>query len=865
MKCKKADDRRGIIMIFVLIVSLVGQFHMYGQEDNYWPFGFHAGVQFNRGTISVVKTMIDSHEAGAAICDEDGQLLFYTDGYTIWDRTHQVMLNGSGLTGPFKNTGSTAQGAVIVPAPGNADQYYVFSLTEYAMTYDFSNLYYSIVDVSLNNGLGAVVPGKKALMIDKLLTEHMVAVQGNSCDAWLMVVSRMDRSFHAFHITGSGIDQNPVLSPGLAGYGSHRGVIGSIDISPARNKMAIAQGNLVLYDFDPDSGRISRPCILDDGRTNTDSLYNLLYYDLAFSPDNTRLYASVEGKALNQFDISSGDSGTMARSKFMVAQDYVYGVARAPDGKIYTTGYGREALNVVEQPDLAGTACGFVAGALPLSETTNSWFGLPDAMIRAMPGKVCRSRTDTVYCKGSALIQAGDTLGIHYVWEDGSPGAVRLITSAGTYWVRYQVPAGCIPDEYTDTFHIHFDDSRKEVAVTTLYTADCAADTFLLEAARTDGSDYLWTDGSQDRPRRVMQPGTYVLHYRIDSLCEDHTDYFIVVYPEEPYRVSFQAATWACQDIPLQCNNTSDAPFDHWEWFFGDQHKAESYSPLHIYKDPGQYTIMLTGSIKGKCADTSYREVTIDAPPESPVIEKSRPVVCAGEHMDFSTSQHATIMNFKWTFSDGRYQEGQAATVRHAYDEAGTRMVTLAAYPRACPVMFVRDTVLVSPLPQVDLGPDTTICLQAHPFLLRNRFTDPASADRYLWNTGLSTEHIWIREPGIYGLRVSNEQGCTGSAIVRIDKGCYIDIPNAFTPDGDGINDYFFPRQLLSQGVAQFHMQVQNRWGQVLFESTLPEGRGWDGRFNGIEQPAGVYIYRIILGVKGTLQERYEGNITLIR
>ncbi len=323
MKPIRSKDSYRITIGFVLAISLFGQLHVCAQVDSYWAFGFQAGLAFQGGSASVVQTRIDSHEAGASICDENGQLLFYTDGATIWDRTHQVMLHGSGLTGPFKNTGSTSQGATIVPVPGEKDQYYIFSLTEYGMTYDYSNLYYSVVDIRLNNGLGAVVPGKKSIMIDKLLTEHMVAVQGNNCDAWLIVVSRIDRSFHAFHVTTSGIDLNPVFSPGQAGHGSHRGMIGSIDIVPERNKLAIAQGNLVLYHFDSELGRVSRPCILDDARSHRDSLYNLLYYDLAFSPDGSQLYASVEGKTLNQFDISSGDSGTMVRSKFTVAEVFM--------------------------------------------------------------------------------------------------------------------------------------------------------------------------------------------------------------------------------------------------------------------------------------------------------------------------------------------------------------------------------------------------------------------------------------------------------------------------------------------------------------------------------------------------------------
>src|SRR5690606_24672397 len=99
---------------------------------------------------------------------------------------------------------------------------------------------------------------------------------------------------------------------------------------------------------------------------------------------------------------------------------------------------------------------------------------------------------------------------------------------------------------------------------------------------------------------------------------------------------------------------------------------------------------------------------------------------------------------------------------------------------------------------------------------------------------------------------------------IEISKDCYIDIPNAFTPDGDGHNDYFFPRQLLTEGVSRFKMQIFNRWGQLLFETSRLDGRGWDGNFNGKAQPTGAYLYRIEADFSNGQWEKYEGNITLL-
>jgi gliding motility-associated-like protein len=122
-----------------------------------------------------------------------------------------------------------------------------------------------------------------------------------------------------------------------------------------------------------------------------------------------------------------------------------------------------------------------------------------------------------------------------------------------------------------------------------------------------------------------------------------------------------------------------------------------------------------------------------------------------------------------------------------------------------------------------------------------------------------------VMNPGKYSLRISNQYGCATTGYVDVHKDCYMDIPNVFSPNGDGINDYFFPRQWLSRNTKRFNMQVYNRWGQVVFETNSLEGRGWDGRFNGIEQAVGVYMYRLEVLFPGGYIEYYDGNVTLVR
>src|SRR5690606_6326570 len=100
---------------------------------------------------------------------------------------------------------------------------------------------------------------------------------------------------------------------------------------------------------------------------------------------------------------------------------------------------------------------------------------------------------------------------------------------------------------------------------------------------------------------------------------------------------------------------------------------------------------------------------------------------------------------------------------------------------------------------------------------------------------------------------------------IKVYKNCYLDLPNVFSPNGDGINDYFLPRPRGGRNLAAFGLDIYDRWGTLVFSSSELKGTGWDGTLSGREQPAGVYVYRLFLRWEGGLEESYNGNLSLIR
>ncbi|HRG54354.1 MAG TPA: gliding motility-associated C-terminal domain-containing protein, partial [Bacteroidia bacterium] len=112
---------------------------------------------------------------------------------------------------------------------------------------------------------------------------------------------------------------------------------------------------------------------------------------------------------------------------------------------------------------------------------------------------------------------------------------------------------------------------------------------------------------------------------------------------------------------------------------------------------------------------------------------------------------------------------------------------------------------------------------------------------------------------------VMNEFGCRDTAMheVRINGEPTIFIPNAFTPDGNGMNDVFLPKMF---GVREFSMTIYNRWGDLIFISTDSE-IGWNGRVDGIGEIVkdDIYIYKIyIRDLKGN-PKIYKGKLTVVK
>jgi gliding motility-associated-like protein len=381
-----------LIALILWGISLTGfTVHAQLQASN-WYFGFNAGINFNPTTGAVtplVDGQVSTNEGCATISDENGQLLFYTDGTTVYDRTHQVMQNGVGLRG---NPSST-QSAIIIPKPQDADIYYIFTVDLPAFG-GAEGVHYYEVDMTGNSGLGRVTTdiNNPTLLIPRA-AEKLTAINHAVNDEILVTAfasaagfGNFD-SFYTFTVSATGVNVTPVVSTVASPTSDRRG---NLKISPDGRYLVSCtmQTGTYIYDYDQSTG------IVSNERRISFSTFNTSGYGAEFSPDGSLLYVTASNgvgsnipadhsSSLFQYELTAANlaAPVLTGLEIDTRAGYRGSLQLGIDGKIYraladTYDIGRPFLGVINNPNVAGTGCNYQHDAIPLAGRLSTQ-GLP--------------------------------------------------------------------------------------------------------------------------------------------------------------------------------------------------------------------------------------------------------------------------------------------------------------------------------------------------------------------------------------------------------------------------------------------------------------------------------------------------------
>jgi gliding motility-associated-like protein len=353
----------------VLLFILFHVLKTYGQQNNNWYFGLNAGISFNAGAPTLPYALTNSNmtafEGSSAVSDVDGNIVLYTNSKSIYNKNHEIILNGDSLLGHV----STFQSSLIVPLPDSDSLFYVF--TGDAFENLWQNGYrYSIVDIEGNNGKGVVIA--KNILLHAPGTERLTAARhANGVDVWVITNEPNSNIFRAYLITCNGLQTTPVISTvGIVMDQYESMNIGSLKVSP--NGKMLCQSHFrdfelffltnffQLFDFDNVTGVISNPrSIITPG-----SAFNVC----EFSPDSKFIYATKPFEAaIDQFDVQIPTLAGIINSRYSIpATVGFYGIQAGPDNKIYVNGIPNK-LSVISNPNVKGPGCNFELNKIDLA------------------------------------------------------------------------------------------------------------------------------------------------------------------------------------------------------------------------------------------------------------------------------------------------------------------------------------------------------------------------------------------------------------------------------------------------------------------------------------------------------------------
>lgn len=345
-------------MLRYLIIFFLSIFLAFSQKEaSIWYFGEGAGLKFensNNSPIVLTDGAMTAPEGCCSISDFEGNLLFYSNGETIWNKYHRIMKNGDGLSGSIYST----QSVIILPKPGDQKLYYVFTINS---DNDKIGLQYSIVDISLDNGSGEVI--EKNIPVFFPVAEKINATRHkNGKDFWIITHELYSNRFVVFLLTQDGLQPDPVFSSAGLTYSGNRSInMGALKISPDGKKLVcgvFSKFTFELFDFNNETGEIYNPISIPTNES-------LNAYSCEFSPDLKKLYTSSFDSfvRLYQYDLSSGNAKDIINSAVLIADIDAINVLGtlqlAPDGRIYLASNKSYYLGVIEKPNESGLNCGY--------------------------------------------------------------------------------------------------------------------------------------------------------------------------------------------------------------------------------------------------------------------------------------------------------------------------------------------------------------------------------------------------------------------------------------------------------------------------------------------------------------------------
>ena len=722
------------------------------QEFNQWYFGLNSHLDFNSVTnindlpLSTNNSQMSAFEGCSSISDSEGNLLLYSDGITVWNKNHEIMSNGTNL---FSHSSCT-QAALIIKKPGSENIYYIF--TNSTSVESNGNLYYSEIDMNLENGLGAVTDLKNILLLEDVNEKLCALYHNNQNDIWI-ITRKSPNNYYSFLIDENEINIDPVISSEGSDIsqlcpGCLLDIHGHLKASPDGTKIAATFnepdltswstfGMVELYDFDNNTGVLSNSQVLYQSNSFGS-------YGVEFSPNSQVLYHSTTtldnfNGGVYQYDLSSNDINTIINSATNVyiptnnfgipLNDPTSVTAKAalqlgPDGKIYLSTLNGD-IDVISSPNILGTFNQFGLNYYSCNYQQNAI------------GVVCKYGLPNYI---TPLILNDDISSIDYLCLGSDQGCVPFFEGFAEAPNGYSSLDECLQNcegiEIISSWNCDLDDGCVELLNNTgSFTSliDCEDECNL-------PIEYSWGCENSNCIEYSNNLGEYATFEDCNENCNENI---------------IKAENFCFGD---QTSFTTEFVADTYFWFFDDPNGAENtsqeMSANHTFSEPGIYNVTLTTSINGNINTSNISieiiDLIIDLGPDRNI--------CDNETITLDVS----IIDGQYLWQDGSNQSF------YNINTAGNYHVDIIDL-NGC---FASDSIEISEseAPIATISGDGIICKKSKSFALIT--CDGISPFEVVMNNGLlldtislqDQKYVEVFEEGSYNLiSVIDKYGCKGS------------------------------------------------------------------------------------------------------
>ncbi|MDP2541033.1 hypothetical protein CSC81_14815 [Tenacibaculum discolor] len=904
----------------IFICLFIYSFSCFSQrETDNWFFGDKAGISFNSGIVDVTNnSQMTTKTGSSSISNSQGDLLFYTNGQTIWNKEHQIMENGDGLAGEPE----LVQPTIIIPKPNNSNIYYIFSTrkTKTDTPLFFPGIYYSEIEISNTYPLGKVI--RKNLRLENSTAQRITAVHHkNGKDVWVITYGTdsyggPDNIFFAFKVTEKGI-----ISPVKSRLNEIAPIfnIGEMKASPDGSKVALSTNTFIyIYNFNNTSGTLSRFKYLNLQLNFTEGYSS---NGLAFSPNSKFLYypSLFSGNAgryytIMQMDLEDPREDHIGVSVFKTSPNRSSASAQlGSDGKIYIAQvenknifdengyyigfetYPKKTLGIINQPDKQGEACDYRHDAINL-ENGFSYYGLPNFIQSYFRNRII-SDNKCVSDIFEFNLDAYDTiLSADWDFGDGTtsteltpihkytmPGkyivTCNVILNSGNTTFFKEIIVYSLPKLINDQKLIQCDNDNDGIS---LFNLNNISETisndntlsYKFYRSRQDAENETNEISNPENFNNESNPQTIFTKAINSNSCVNIESFVIQALFKPSIPIS---PIVSCKDSGSEANNgdfdlrkkrdqiinelaLSSADKLAFYATFDDAQKSTNKLPIR-FNSPST-TIWLKIENKNGCSGISPIDLIVNSPR---INLKNNYTICVSpsDHPPVILTADSSNNRFEWKDENNSIVSTNS---NFPLTRAGEFSLTVYKTVNGIECSNSKSFTVNYPPPPEILNVKVNVQSETD----NNVYISIDGDSSYEFSlddttyVGNGTSHSFNNvQPGIATIYIRDINKCESPTKASAS---IIGYPKFLTPNADGFNDYWKVYGVSSNFFKEIDIKIFNRFGKVLYVINDNNSEfGWDGTYNNIKLPSNDYWFHAKLKDLNDNVIDKKGHFTLKR